>query len=93
MGPQVCLFSYKCFPYAEFLHHCHAREFTGHNSPLISREEEMSAGEAHPGYLYNQFDTMKLYMDGGMDPSKLVLGLPLYGRGFELVDPVSVVFV
>ena len=53
----------------------------------------MSAGEAHPGYLYNQFDTMKLYMDGGMDPSKLVLGLPLYGRGFELVDPVSVVFV
>jgi len=63
------------------------REFTGHNSPLISREEEMSAGEAHPGYLYNQFDTMQLYLDGGMDASKLVLGLPLYGRGFELVDP------
>ena len=66
------------------------REFTGHNSPLISREEEMSAGEAHPGYLYNAFDTINLYLDGGMDPSKLVLGMPLYGRGFELVDPVSV---
>ena len=66
------------------------REFTGHNSPLISREEEMSAGEAHPGYLYNAFDTVNLYIEGGMDASKLVLGMPLYGRGFELVDPVSV---
>ena len=65
------------------------REFTGHNAPLISREEEMSAGESSPGYLYNAFDTINLYIDGGMDRSKLVLGMPLYGRGFELVDPVS----
>ena len=78
------------FEKTKYIFYLFVREFTGHNSPLISREEEMSGGESNPGYLYNAFDTINLYLDGGMDANKLVLGMPLYGRGFELVDPVSV---
>ena len=57
---------------------------------MISTDSEMSYGPAHPGYLYNVFDSINLYIDGGMDPSKIVLGMPLYGRGWELENPVSV---
>ena len=69
--------------------HPTCREFTGHNSPMISTDSEMAYGPSHPGYLYNVFDSINLYIDGGMDPSKIVLGMPLYGRGWELVDPVT----
>ena len=65
------------------------REFTGHNAPLISTDAEMSYGPSHPGYMYNVFDSVNLYIDGGMDASKIVLGMPLYGRGWELVNPAS----
>ena len=65
------------------------REFTGHNAPMISTDSEMAAGPSHPGYMYNVFDSVNLYIDGGMDASKIVLGMPLYGRGWELVDPTN----
>ena len=56
---------------------------------MISTDSEMAYGPSHPGYMYNVFDSINLYIDGGMDPSKIVLGMPLYGRGWELVDPVT----
>ena len=65
------------------------REFTGHNAPMISTDSEMAYGPSHPGYMYNVFDSVNLYIDGGIDASKIVLGMPLYGRGWELVDPES----
>ena len=58
--------------------------FTGHNSPLQNRPSENEPG--HPGYLYNVKDTIELYMDLGMDPGQMVIGVPTYGRGFQLED-------
>lgn len=31
--------------------------------------------------------TVNYYLDHGADPSKMILGVPLYGRGFTLDDP------
>jgi len=63
------------------------RTFTGHNSPLISTDPEMAGGPAHPGYMYNVYDSINLYIEGGMLADKIALGLPLYGRGWEVTDP------
>jgi len=58
-------------------------EFTGHNAPLYRREEEDHEG--HPGWYFNQFDSMLVYMvQQGVPKEKIVLGTPLYGRGFVL---------
>ncbi len=67
-------------------------QYTGHNAPLISTEEEHS-DETHPGYMFNVYDAMMQFAeDPAVDKSKLVLGIPLYGRGFELIDSVRVYF-
>jgi len=58
--------------------------FTGHNSPLYRRQEEDHEG--HPGYYFNVFDTIQHYIDLGAPTNKIVLGMPLYGRGFTLED-------
>lgn len=60
-------------------------EFTGHNAPLFRREEEDYEG--HPGWYFNQFDSMMVYLqEQGVPKEKVVMGTPLYGRGFVLND-------
>ena len=49
----------------------------------------MAGGPANPGYQYNVFDSINLYIEGGMLADKIALGLPLYGRGWEVTDPVN----
>ncbi|XP_071534026.1 probable chitinase 2 [Panulirus ornatus] len=54
---------------------------TGHNAPLYSREDEPEDEK----YL-NVDATVKLYLDSGAPPHKLLLGVGLYGRTFLLSD-------
>merc|ERR1711988_2021775 len=56
--------------------------FTGHNAPLYRREEENYEG--HPGWYFNVWDTLSVYLDLGVPKEKIVMGIPLYGRGFVL---------
>ena len=56
--------------------------FTGHNAPLYRRVEEEP--EDHPGWYFNVFDTLKVYLDGGVPANQIVMGMPTYGRGFIL---------
>ncbi len=58
--------------------------FTGHNAPLYRREEEEP--EDHPGWYFNVFDSLSVYLDGGVPKDKLIMGMPIYGRGFVLND-------
>ena len=53
--------------------------FTGFNSPLYPRSSEK--GDRR---LLNQQATVDTWIEGGCPPSKLVLGLGLYGRTFKL---------
>jgi len=53
---------------------------TGHHSPL----------EHHPDSLNSNFSstvTMETYAKGGVTKSKLVMGMPTYGRAFTLSNP------
>ncbi|CAF1202079.1 unnamed protein product [Rotaria sordida] len=52
---------------------------TGFNSPLYARSSEK--GDKR---LLNQQATVDTWIDGGCSPSKLVLGLGMYGRTFKL---------
>jgi len=56
--------------------------FTGHNAPLFRRTEENYL--EHPGYYFNVYDTIMYYIQLGAPKEKLVMGIPLYGRGFQL---------
>ena len=58
--------------------------FTGHNAPLYRREEEEP--EDSPGWYFNVFDTIQVYLDGGVPADQIVMGMPTYGRGFVLND-------
>jgi len=58
--------------------------FTGHNAPIYRREEEEP--EDHPGWYFNVFDSISVYLDAGVPKEKIVMGMPLYGRGFVLND-------
>jgi GH18 family chitinase len=58
--------------------------FTGHNAPLHGRVEELP--EDHPGWLFNAYDTINVYLDMGAPANKIVMGMPAYGRGFLLDD-------
>jgi len=58
--------------------------FTGHNAPLYRREEEDYEG--HPGWYFNVWDTLSVYLENGVPKEKIVMGIPLYGRGFVLND-------
>jgi len=57
--------------------------FTGHNSPMYPRPED-NMYESHPGYFFNTFNTIMHWIERGAPREKLVMGLPLYGRGFQL---------
>jgi len=58
--------------------------FTGHNAPLYRRKEENFEG--HPGWYFNVFDTLRVFLDAGFPKEKIVMGIPFYGRGFVLND-------
>ena len=51
-------------------------------SHLYRREEENFEG--HPGWYFNVWDTLSVYLELGVPKEKIVMGIPLYGRGFEL---------
>ncbi|XP_063595451.1 probable chitinase 2 [Penaeus indicus] len=55
---------------------------TGHNAPLYSREDEPEEEK-----MLNVASTLKVYLDEGAPPEKLVLGVGFYGRTFNLQDP------
>ena len=40
--------------------------------------------EDHPGYRFNVYDTLKVWMDRGAPKDKMIMGTPAYGRGFKL---------
>ncbi|CAG0883080.1 unnamed protein product [Cyprideis torosa] len=54
-------------------------KYTGLNAPLYHR-----GGESEKDRKLNVATTVQKYIDLGADPSKLVLGLPLYGRSYIL---------
>jgi chitinase len=53
--------------------------YIGYNSPLYPRSTEK-----HDQRLLNQQATVDTWINGGCSPSKLVLGLGVYGRTFKL---------
>ncbi|XP_075974306.1 chitinase-3-like protein [Anticarsia gemmatalis] len=56
--------------------------FTGFNSPLYARStEHMYLATLNINY------TVHMYMDKGLDPNKIVVGIPTYGHTFKLVNP------
>ncbi|XP_050347088.1 chitinase-3-like protein 1 [Nymphalis io] len=55
--------------------------FTGLNSPLYARpEEQLYLATLNINY------TVQMYKDKGLDPSKIVVGIPTYGHSFALVN-------
>jgi len=57
--------------------------FTGHNAPLFANPNIESGDQLN----LNVDACVRNYIAKGADPSKLVLGMPLYGRGYTLNDP------
>ena len=60
--------------------------YTGHNSPLYALPEE-EADPDHPGHNMNTDFAMRYWIQLGAEPSKLLMGMAGYGRGFVLEDP------
>jgi len=59
-------------------------EVTGHNAPLYPREDEGPAART-----LNVEFSVEYYLKSGVPASKLVLGLPFYGRTYLLQDPAN----
>jgi len=57
---------------------------TGHNAPLKSRPDDSSEDQ-----ILNVDYTIQYLLQLGAVPHKTVLGVPLYGRAFTLVDPTN----
>ncbi|XP_063595450.1 oviduct-specific glycoprotein-like [Penaeus indicus] len=57
---------------------------TGHNAPLYPRDDESAADK-----MRNVEYTVKMYLDAGAPPEKVVLGLGFFGRSYLLQDPAS----
>ena len=55
---------------------------TGHNAPLYPRPNEKGQD-----VLLNVDNTLEYLMKKGALPEKTVLGVPLYGRAFSLMNP------
>jgi len=61
-------------------YHGHWDKKTGHVAPLYDHSE------ADVAY-FNTNYTLNYYIRLGADPSKIIMGLPLYGQSFTLVNP------
>jgi chitinase len=61
--------------------------FTGHHAPLYGSPQEEDVES--PGYRANINFTINYYINAGAKRSQLLLGLPAYGRGFELANPAD----
>ena len=61
-------------------YHGHWDKKTGHVAPLYDHSE------ADVAY-FNTNYTLNYYIRLGGDPSKIIMGLPLYGQSFTLVNP------
>ncbi|XP_063834196.1 probable chitinase 2 isoform X1 [Ostrinia nubilalis] len=57
---------------------------TGHNAPLFISEGESAENEST---LYNVNNAVQYWLSAGCPPEKLVMGVPFYGRTFNLSDP------
>ena len=53
--------------------------YTGHNAPLYSREDDADL-------TFNVAFEINFWLDKGVPPEKIIMGLPLYDRLFELAD-------
>ncbi|KAF0292013.1 putative chitinase 2 [Amphibalanus amphitrite] len=59
--------------------------FTGHVAPLYLSPQDLEPG--HEAYQYFSVNfTVNYYIEGGVPPHKIAMGIPLYGRGFTLAD-------
>jgi chitinase len=56
--------------------------YAGHHSPLFASSKQ-------PGAPRSTELTMKYLVDRGMPANRLVVGLPLYGRGFAVSEPYA----
>jgi len=56
--------------------------FTGIDQPLYGKWEESFVG--HPMYQFNMHDTIQYYIDNGVPPEKLVLGVHTEGKAWVL---------
>ena len=53
---------------------------TGHVAPMYEHEEADNV-------FFNTNYTMNYWIQKGADPQKLIMGMPMYGQSFTLVDP------
>ena len=60
-------------------------DFTGHNSPLYARPDELDSSS--PGYQMNTNFSMNYWLSLGAKKEQLVMGVCGYGRGFRIVNP------
>jgi len=58
-------------------------DFTGHNAPLYGNPDIDFGNNSY----FNTNFAVDYWLSLGASPSKLILGMPLYGRGFTLSDP------
>ncbi|MGL5353203.1 MAG: glycosyl hydrolase family 18 protein, partial [Clostridium sp.] len=61
--------------------------FVAHNSPLYSDPDDPEIKHWKLPYNYLSTDWAVKYYSGMMDPSKIVIGVPYYTRGWENVKP------
>ena len=59
---------------------------TGHQAPMFSPE---GRGASNPSTLWSVDGAVRQFLDAGVDPKKLVVGVPFYGRGWTGVPSVN----
>jgi GH18 family chitinase/predicted carbohydrate-binding protein with CBM5 and CBM33 domain len=59
---------------------------TGHQAPMFSPE---GRGAANPSTLWSMDGAVRQFLDAGVDPQKLVIGVPFYGRGWTGVPAAN----
>ena len=59
--------------------------FTGHNSPLYARPDELDPSSA--GFQFNVDFSVNYWLKKGAKKEQLLVGMGAYGRGFRLQDP------
>ncbi|CAG2164989.1 unnamed protein product, partial [Oppiella nova] len=64
-------------------------DYLGHNAPMYSRPEETEELEKKLNMNYREFNvnyTIHYYLEKGLHKDKMVMGMPLYGRAWSLMD-------